>query len=160
MINQYLNNVAILIVLFTFSTNVESQEILFDSTQTIFNSPTIIYEEYKKLPQNISRLDTRKSLGKQMLDIGDVKLYVQQEGSGIPVVLLHGGPGSSSHYFHTIFKDASSFARVIYYDQRACGLSEYEEGNGFSVEQAVDDLENLRQKLKIDKWVILESILA
>jgi proline iminopeptidase len=82
-------------------------------------------------------------------------LYVEEEGEGMPVVLLHGGPGGTHHSFHPHFSQAREFARVIYYDQRGCGLSDYTKGNGYTVDQAVEDLENLRQSLKIDKWIVL-----
>jgi pimeloyl-ACP methyl ester carboxylesterase len=44
---------------------------------------------------------------------------------------------------------------IIYYDQRGCGISEYRDGKGYSVDQAVDDLERLRETLKIKQWSVL-----
>jgi len=70
-------------------------------------------------------------------------------------LLINGGPGATHHYFHPYFSQAKEFARVIYYDQRGCGLSAYEKGDGYTVEQAVGDLENLRKALNIEKWVVL-----
>ena len=72
----------------------------------------------------------------------------------MPVVLLNGGPGATHHYFHPWFSRAKDFARVIYYDQRGCGLSDYNPGAGYSVFQAVEDLEQLRRALEIDQWVV------
>jgi proline iminopeptidase len=46
-------------------------------------------------------------------------------------------------------------ARIIYYDQRGCGLSDYKPGKGYSIEQAVGDLENLRKALRVKKWIVL-----
>lgn len=95
-------------------------------------------------------------LDAKFVNIGDCNLWVEEEGEGVPIVLLHGGPGGTHHDFHPYFSRAGSFARVIYYDQRGCGFSDYEPGDGgYSVEQAVNDLEKLRQALGIEKWVVL-----
>jgi len=93
---------------------------------------------------------------KQRINVGDCFLYVEESGEGIPIVLINGGPGGTHHCFHPWFEEVSKFARVIYYDQRGCGLSDYFPGeNGYSVEQATDDLDSLRKALHIDKWVVL-----
>jgi len=92
---------------------------------------------------------------KKRIDIEGCELYVETEGKGTSLVLLHGGPGSTHHEFHPYFYQAAEFAKVIYYDQRGCGLSDYEKNGGYSVEQAVDDLEKLRNRLGIEKWIVL-----
>jgi proline iminopeptidase len=79
---------------------------------------------------------------------------VEEEGKGIPVVLIHGGPGATHHYFHPSLSQAKDFARIIYYDQRGCGLSDYVNGGGYTIDQAVNDLEALRKELKIEKWIL------
>ncbi len=92
---------------------------------------------------------------KHRLNIGDCNLYCEQEGHGTPLVLISGGPGTTHHVFHPWFSQAAGFAQVIYYDPRGCGLSDYRPGNGYSVTQAVDDLERLRQVLGIGQWAVL-----
>lgn len=90
------------------------------------------------------------------VDVGGCKLYCEVEGDAAPLVLLHGGPGATHHEFHPYFSRASDFASVIYYDQRGCGQSDAEPGpDGYSVEQAVHDLDKLRRGLGIDQWVVL-----
>lgn len=99
----------------------------------------------------------RSFAGKQRkVDVGECKLYCEVEGDAAPLVLLHGGPGATHHEFHPHFSRASDSANVIYYDQRGCGQSDAEPGpDGYSVEQAANDLEKLRQRLGIDRWVVL-----
>ncbi|MGD8726844.1 MAG: alpha/beta fold hydrolase, partial [Gemmatimonadales bacterium] len=102
------------------------------------------------------RLEERLGIDGRRVDVGDAELWVEEEGSGTPIVLINGGPGGTHHYFHPWFGRAAAFARVIYYDQRGCGLSDYEPGpNGYSVEQAVEDLEGLRQALGLEQMVLL-----
>lgn len=100
--------------------------------------------------------DRIAALEKRRIDVGDAELYVELEGRGTPLVLISGGPGGTHHYFHPWFSRAAKFARVVYYDQRGCGLSDYAPGpDGYSVEQAVTDLEALRRALGFEKWVVL-----
>lgn len=106
------------------------------------------------IPQ-VTRWCARLDLIKRRVNVGDCELYMEEEGQGIPLVIINGGPGGTHHYFHPIFSRAKEFARVIYYDQRGCGLSGYEKGDGYTVEQAVDDLDNLREAINIEKWVVL-----
>ena len=80
---------------------------------------------------------------------------MEEQGTGTPIVLLHGGPGSTHLGFHPSFDRASKFARVIYYDQRGCGLSDYKPEEGYTVNQAASDLNRLRESLGIEKWVVL-----
>jgi proline iminopeptidase len=107
-----------------------------------------------EIPQ-IPRLCDTLKLKKQRINIVDCELCVEEEGKGIPIVLLHGRPGATHHYFHPSFSKAKKFGRIIYYDQRGCGLSDYKKGSGYTVDQAVEDLESLRKALKIDRWIVL-----
>jgi proline-specific peptidase len=88
------------------------------------------------------------------VDIGNVNLYVQDVGEGPALVLLNGGPGNSLHSFHPEFMAASEFARVIFYDRRGEGQSDWKPGAGYSVAQALADLDGLRVTLDLDNWVL------
>jgi proline iminopeptidase len=113
---------------------------------------TTLYTEIPQVPRWCDKLE----LEKQKINTGDCNLYVEEEGAGIPIILINGGPGGTHHYFHPWFSEAAKYARIIYYDQRGCGLSDFNPGKeGYSVEQAVNDLEAIRKELKIDKWVLL-----
>lgn len=108
-----------------------------------------------EIPQ-APRLCDSLNIKKQRINVGDCQLYVEEEGKGVPLILINGGPGGTHHYFHPWFSRAKDYARVIYYDQRGCGLSDYQPGkDGYSVEQAISDLDAIRQALGIDKWVVL-----
>lgn len=105
-------------------------------------------ELVRDIPQ-VPRLCDQMDIVKHRVNVSDCNLYCEGEG------LLHGGPGATHHYFHPSFSRAKDFAKIIYYDQRGYGISDYKKGKGYSIEQAVDDLENLRKSLKINKWVVL-----
>jgi proline iminopeptidase len=124
--------------------------------ESIFDRVVYLEKEFQtELPQ-VGRYCDELELEKRRINIGDCELYVEQEGKGIPLVLVNGGPGGTHHCFHPWFSRAKDSARVIYYDQRGCGLSDYEPGkDGYSVDQAAGDLEALRKSLAIDKWVVL-----
>ena len=83
------------------------------------------------------------------------ELYCEVEGRGTALVLVHGGPGATHQGFHPWFRQAANFAKVVYYDQRGCGQSDYARGGGYTIDQAVADLEGLREALKLERWVVL-----
>lgn len=127
----------------------ENRESILDRVVTI--EPELITE----IPA-VDRWCDRLKLKKHRISVGDAQLYVEEEGKGTSLILINGGPGGTHHYFHPWFSQAKKFARVIYYDQRGCGLSDFKAGeDGYSVHQAVEDLDAIRKALDIDKWVLL-----
>ena len=118
----------------------------------------VVYVEPELLTEipHVDRWCDRLELKKHRINVGDAELYVEEEGEGTPLVLINGGPGGTHHYFHPWFSQAGKTVRVIYYDQRGCGLSDFEPGDdGYSVHQAVADLDAIREALNIQKWVVL-----
>ncbi|MHC4757966.1 MAG: hypothetical protein ACYTE8_04870, partial [Planctomycetota bacterium] len=83
------------------------------------------------VPQ-VPRLCDQMDIVKRRVNIADCNLYCEIEGEGVPMVLLHGGPGATHHYFHPSFSRAKDFAKIIYYDQRGCGISDYKKDKGYS----------------------------
>lgn len=125
-----------------------NQETILNNISHVEDS---IYYKIDSLPPLCDILDMKK----QFVDIGDSQLYCEIEGKGPPLVVIHGGPGGTHHYFHPWFSEAANFSKVIYYDQRGCGQSDFNPGKeGYSFEQAINDLDKLRQKLGIDKWIV------
>lgn len=120
------------------------------ASDNIIHIEDTIHYSVPELPRICNELE----LDTLTVNIGNCNLYVEFEGEGIPIVLVNGGPGGTHHYFHPNFSKIKNDHKIIYYDQRGTGQSDFEKGNGYSFEQAVDDLENLRIQLGISKWVV------
>jgi len=146
----------ILAASFSKSQPAETQTASLQGRETIFDRVVHLEEGVILEIPPVPRLEESLGIEGRMISVGDAELWVAEEGSGTPMVLINGGPGGTHHMFHPWFGRAADFARVIYYDQRGTGLSDYEPGpDGYSVEQAVEDLEALRKALDIDKMVLV-----
>jgi proline iminopeptidase len=92
------------------------------------------------------------------VDVGDGhRLYVEQCGSaeGMPMVYLHGGPGSGCSPRHRQFFDPG-LCRVVLFDQRGCGRSLPRGALLHNHTDAlVQDLETLRLHLGIARWLVV-----
>jgi proline iminopeptidase len=83
-------------------------------------------------------------------------MYWETSGNpdGIPVVFLHGGPGSGATPKHRRFFDPGAY-RIVVYDQRGAGrstpLGELRDNTTLHL---IDDLERLRRHLGVERWLV------
>ena len=83
-------------------------------------------------------------------------IHVEESGNinGKPVIFLHGGPGGGIEPVYRQYFDPEKW-RIIVFDQRGCGQStphaELQENTTWDL---IADIENIRQHLEIDKWVV------
>jgi proline-specific peptidase len=132
-----------------------TSDALTQERETVLDRVVHVEDGIREIPET-PRLESGLDVSERRIDVGGAELYVEEEGTGVPLVLINGGPGGTHHYFHPWFSRAAEFARIIYYDQRGTGLSDFEPGEaGYSVEQAVADLDAMRIALGIEKWVLL-----
>jgi proline iminopeptidase len=85
------------------------------------------------------------------------RLWVEEAGNpqGIPVLILHGGPGGMIHPGHRRLIDPDRF-RIISFDQRGAGRSEPLGGlTDNRLDDLAADVETLRRHLGVDRWVLL-----
>lgn len=88
---------------------------------------------------------------------GGHQLYYEQRGvpAGIPVLILHGGPGSGCSPQMAGFFDQQRY-RVILLDQRGAGKSLpagcCEENTTSAL---INDIEALRRHLGVDRWLVM-----
>ena len=83
-------------------------------------------------------------------------LYFEQSGNaqGVPVVVLHGGPGAGSSPSHRRFFDPA-FYRIVVFDQRGAGRSTpHGELRDNTTQHLIADLEALRRQLGIERWLL------
>lgn len=84
-------------------------------------------------------------------------LYFEQCGNrdGIPLVVLHGGPGSGSSPRMRQMFDPARF-RIVLFDQRGCGRSTPPgECARNTTGDLVADIERLRQHLGVARWLVV-----
>ena len=83
-------------------------------------------------------------------------IYVEQCGNplGIPVVFLHGGPGSGCRPSHRCYFDPQLY-HIILFDQRGCGRSRpYGSLAQNTTANIIQDIESIRQHVGIKKWLV------
>src|SRR5262245_26237098 len=79
-----------------------------------------------------------------MVAAGDVQLYVRVAGpaTGEVVLIIHGGPGLSHDYLLGIEEVLPAGARLVSYDQRACGKSS--PARSFTLPEMLSDIDAIR----------------
>ena len=90
------------------------------------------------------------------LDIAGTKVWYRIAGLGdhTPLLLLHGGPGLSSHYLEPLAELANDWP-VIFFDQPGGGRSErVKDITKLDISYFVDALEALRQKLGLTEFYL------
>jgi proline iminopeptidase len=93
--------------------------------------------------------------GHLAVDGGKIWYKVSGDSNEIPIVLLHGGPGFSSFYLKP-FEQLSDSRPVIRYDQLGSGKSDWiQDTTKFTVDRFVQELDQLRLHLGVEKWHIL-----
>lgn len=91
-----------------------------------------------------------------LLTSDSVQLYVQVAGKGTPCVFVHGGPGAGSYSFEKLGGNRlEDQLRMVYFDQRGSGRSASSPRKDYSMARMVQDLEELRQHLGLQKWVVM-----
>jgi len=84
------------------------------------------------------------------------RIRYEQAGveSGIPAVMLHGGPGSGASARQRDIFDASRW-RIVQFDQRGAGASTPQgETTHNNTDALIRDIESLRERLGIERWLV------
>ncbi len=85
----------------------------------------------------------------------DVRLSYRSVGKGLPLVVIHDGPGYDKSLLYPGFDVLSDEIRVIYYDQRGCGNSEpLTPHTSLTIDDNAEDLESLRKNLGLERFSI------
>jgi proline iminopeptidase len=93
----------------------------------------------------------------RVMDMGQGhRVYVEQCGrpDGVPVLVLHGGPGGGCSPAMRRYFDPSVF-RVVLFDQRGCGRSRpHASVEGNTTWELVADIEAIRQALGVERFIL------
>lgn len=84
------------------------------------------------------------------------RIYFEEYGNpqGVPVLILHGGPGGGCKKVMAKYFDPT-FYRIIMFDQRGCNRSApYACLTNNTPQHSVHDIEILRNHLDIDTWIV------
>lgn len=92
-------------------------------------------------------------MAKKFISINENRLAYTDQGSGLPVVLLHGFCGSGA-YWDQVVPALSEKYRVIAPDQRGHGDSDAPE-DPYTMEAMAEDVAQLLRTLKVEKAVVL-----
>jgi proline iminopeptidase len=98
-----------------------------------------------------------KPFNEQYVKVSDLhNIWLAEYGNpaGIPVIVLHGGPGAGCGANDMRFFDPSSY-HIILFDQRGAMRSlPFGEIKENTTKDLIDDIEKLRSHLNIDQWLV------
>jgi proline iminopeptidase len=90
------------------------------------------------------------------VDAHGVLIYYITFGSGPPMVVVHGGPGADHTYFLPYLLPLARMHRLVFIDERGSGRSQrLQDTSQYTVENMADDVEAVRQALKLGKISLL-----
>ena len=93
----------------------------------------------------------------QFVTTDDGVIHYQTYGTGMPILVINGGPGLDSDGFAPLAELLSDTYQVILFDQRGTGKStlDHIDNTTITMELMAKDIETLRQHLQIHDWIVL-----
>ncbi len=91
------------------------------------------------------------------IETEDGIIHFKKYGTGEPILIINGGPGLDCEGFTPLAKLLSDKYMTILYDQRGTGKSTLNtiDSTTVTMDMMANDIETLRNYLKIDKWIVL-----
>lgn len=105
----------------------------------------------------ITKPYVKEEIKEGFVSVKDGKLFYRTAGMGLPLIVLHGGPGLSQNYLLPQLYRLAENNLVIFYDQRGSGrsLETKLDEKHININQFVEDLETLRTSLGFDKFILM-----
>jgi proline iminopeptidase len=94
----------------------------------------------------------------RLVPIDDTSLWIVERGpdDGLPLLVLHGGPGLDHHEFADYLDPlAERGIRLVLVDQRACGRSERPPPHTWTLERFAQDVTMLAEAMKLETYAVL-----
>ena len=94
--------------------------------------------------------------GHGFVDGSGVRIYYKTLGSGVPLLLLHGGPGADHSDFLPALQPLARHCQLVLIDERGSGRSErLNDPKGYTLNHMVTDIERVRKHLHVRQFVVL-----
>ena len=93
--------------------------------------------------------------GGQLVRLDDTSVFVEERGDGLPVIVLHGGPGLDHHEFADYLDPLADSFRLVLVDQRAQGRSEPAPPDTWTLERMAQDVIMLARAMGLDRYAVL-----
>ena len=127
---------------------------------TLFRSLTVLFIGLFTLlltPSASAAKTKPLTAGRQDFTTSDsVRLYVRVAGKGPVCLFVHGGPGTGSQAVEMLAgASLEKDLQMVYFDQRGSGRSASAPRANYSLERQVQDMEELRQSLHLEKWTLM-----
>src|SRR4051795_9356678 len=81
--------------------------------------------------------------------------FVDEVGSGFPLIVLHGGPGMDHTMFRPYLDPLGDDFRLLYVDERGQGRSDRVDPATLSLEVFARDVDLLAEALELDSFALL-----
>jgi proline-specific peptidase len=91
----------------------------------------------------------------RLVDVGDAELYVVEHGQGLPLLILHGGPGLDHRSFGDYLDPLASDLHLVYVDQRAQGRSSRPPAETWTLERMAADVVALARAMGFSRYAVL-----
>jgi proline-specific peptidase len=84
------------------------------------------------------------------------RIFYKTLGHGMPLLLLHGGPGADHTDFLPALKPLTRCCQLVLIDERGSGRSErIKDSKGYTLANMVKDIERVRRHLGFSRFVVL-----
>src|SRR6202167_1134570 len=101
-------------------------------------------------------LGGRSRDGEGFVDGSGVRIYYKTLGSGVPLLLLHGGPGADHSDFLPALQPRARGCQLVLIDERGSGRSErLKDPKAYTLDHMVKDIERVRKHLQVRQFVVL-----
>ena len=80
----------------------------------------------------------------------------QGEGDGLPLLVLHGGPGAAAYYVEPLAERLAAHRETVVYDQLGCGRSDKpDDPSLWTLDRAVAEVDAVREALGLERCHLL-----
>ncbi|MEM7035103.1 MAG: alpha/beta fold hydrolase [Chloroflexota bacterium] len=137
------------------TTNVISRRNLLKASLALSASAVLSGCQFALTDEFKAAIQSEGGMMDGMASVNGTTLFYTQHGSGIPVMVMHGGLGLDHAYFRPALDRLGDSASLVYFDHRGNGRSQ-EEANWDSItfDDLTKDADELRQALGFDKVVL------